>query len=262
MNIRRREKKDMLDIQKLIASIDAITVAEGIGMDIKRKGKYNFILCPGHSERLGHPDTNASNCVLTAKGYHCFGCNTTKDMFAMVMEYLGVDFPHALNIVAELAGGEEHFSTEENSSFIAKLPLTTEQLNAIFIKSASNYVFTNKTTEIEHGNISVTYQLVGDEILVADKNIQCWSLIELFKNKRKLYDRYIFKKASDAIKRYDYYIEHYCSRDGDGVKTVYNLFNEDGAIPSDVFVGLKNALLKRRAEAQKIRDEYKDKVSK
>lgn len=252
----------MLDIQKLIASIDAIIVAEGIGMDIKRKGKYNFILCPGHAERLGYPDTNASNCVLTAKGYHCFGCNVTKDMFAMVQEYLGVDFPHALNIVADLAGGEEFFSAEKSNNYVAKLPLTTEQLNVIGIKSASNCVFVNKATDIEHGDPSNIYQLVGEEILVANRNVQCWSLIELFKNKRKLYDRYIVKKADDAIKQYDYLIEHYCSRDADGIKTVFELFNEDGAIPPDTFIGLKNALLKRKKEAEKIRDEYKNKVSK
>lgn len=252
----------MLDIQKLISSIDAVTVAEGIGIDIKRKGRYNFILCPGHAERLGYPDTNASNCVLTAKGYHCFGCNVTKDMFGMVMEYLGVDFPHALNIVAELAGGEEHFSADGSSNFVAKLPLTTEQLNIIGIKSASNYVFVNKAADMEHGDPSHLYQLVNDEILVADKNVQCWSLLELFKNKEKVYNYYIIRKASDAIKQYDHLIEQYCSRDGDGIRAIYDLFNEDGAIPSDVFTGLKNALLKRKKEAEKILAEYKNKVSK
>lgn len=251
----------MLDIQKLVTSIDAVTVAEGIGMDIKRKGNYNFILCPGHAKELGYSDTNASNCVLTAKGYHCFGCNLTKNMFVMVQEYLGVDFPHALRIVADLAGGMDAFSSENTDKYIPIFPLTTNELNIIGIKSSSSYVFVNKARDMEHGDLTSAYQLVNDEILVSSRNTSSWSLEELFQKKNRLFNRYILKKADDAVKRYDYLIEQYCSRDGDGIKTVYDLFNEDGTISAETFIGLKNALLKRKKEAEKIRDEYKRKVS-
>ena len=57
-----------MDIRKLCMEADAEVVADYIQMDTRRKGKYTYILCPGHEKRLGHPDVNIGNCVLKENG--------------------------------------------------------------------------------------------------------------------------------------------------------------------------------------------------
>lgn len=247
----------MIDVNVLMDKVDAITVAQNIGMDIKRKGRYNFILCPGHTKVLGYPDTNASNCVLTEKGYHCFGCNVTKNLFTMVMEFCGVDFVQALNIVAEIAGVD---ASKGTTIYVQKLPLSSEQLKVIGLKSEDNYIFVNKFKTDETEDLR-SRLLFNDEILLTS-NVKCWSLLELYSSKRNLFNRYIVRKAKDAIKEYDRLIDMYCHRDGDGIMEVYALLNENGEIPQEVLSGLKNALLKRKSEAQNILDTYQSKVSK
>ena len=61
-----------MDIKRLMDEADARTVAEFLGMQIVKKGKYDFIQCPGHEKRLGKPDSHIGNAVLLKNGYKCF----------------------------------------------------------------------------------------------------------------------------------------------------------------------------------------------
>ena len=78
-----------MDIKRLMDEADARTVAEFLGMQIVKKGKYDFIQCPGHEKRLGKPDSHIGNAVLLKNGYKCFACNTFIPTAEMVMEYTG-----------------------------------------------------------------------------------------------------------------------------------------------------------------------------
>ena len=70
----------------LLEEADAREVAEYIGMDVQKRGANYFVLCPGHSNRLGKEDSTIGNCVLYKNGYKCFACNPDKiiDIFQMV----------------------------------------------------------------------------------------------------------------------------------------------------------------------------------
>ena len=41
-----------MDIKRLMDEADARTVAEFLGMQIVKKGKYDFIQCPGHEKKI------------------------------------------------------------------------------------------------------------------------------------------------------------------------------------------------------------------
>ena len=90
-----------MDIRKLCMEADAEVVADYIQMDTRRKGKYTYILCPGHEKRLGHPDVNIGNCVLKENGYYCWACGTFVSTHDMVMEYTGCSSDEAYTIMAE-----------------------------------------------------------------------------------------------------------------------------------------------------------------
>ena len=94
---------------EVLAHADAEAVANALGIPIKRHGRFKQILCPGHMEYFGKPDTSYGNCVLTEKGYHCFACNRSVNVFDMVMETKGCSFHDALEFVAGVSGveGEE-----------------------------------------------------------------------------------------------------------------------------------------------------------
>ena len=246
----------MIDIDRLLSNVDSRTVAQHIGMDVRHKGKYNFILCPGHEKRLGKTDTNASNCVLTARGYHCFGCNKTVNMVDMVSEFTGLSFQQALNLIAEIAGGEEFYQSEKAKGPTIKLPLTSEELEIIGIKPISQSFFVNKAEEAIYGDTEYSCRLIGEDILVCDKSLSGITLLSLYQNNRDLYNKYIYAKAKAAEKKYSSLIDVYCSREGDGVTKVFNMLNEDGAVSAETFSGLKNAIMRRMLVAAKIKQEH------
>lgn len=66
---------------------------------LKRYNRSYKGLCPFHREKT------PSFTVTPDKGiYHCFGCGRGGDLFAFVMEYEGVDFREAMEILARAAG--------------------------------------------------------------------------------------------------------------------------------------------------------------
>ena len=80
---------------------DSIDVVEYIGRSVKleRRGQNHFGLCPFHSEKT--PSFSVSE---TMQRYKCFGCGASGDIFNFVQEYQKVDFPEALEILAQEAG--------------------------------------------------------------------------------------------------------------------------------------------------------------
>jgi DNA primase len=87
---------------------DAVDIVELIGTrtDLKRAGADAFSgLCPFHDER-----TPSFSVTPSKKVYYCFGCQASGDAFTFVRETEGIDFPGALehlanryNVTLELA---------------------------------------------------------------------------------------------------------------------------------------------------------------
>jgi len=69
--------------------------------DLRRVGTQFVGICPFHEDR------SPSFSVDPSKGlYHCFGCQRGGDLFSFVMEAEGVDFPTAIEVLAQAAGVE------------------------------------------------------------------------------------------------------------------------------------------------------------
>lgn len=84
-----QEIKDKIDIVQFISEY----------VPLKKAGRNWKALCPFHSE--GTP----SFMVSPERGiFKCFGCGVGGDVFAFLQKIEGIDFPEALNIVAERAG--------------------------------------------------------------------------------------------------------------------------------------------------------------
>ena len=92
------------DLEDLKASI---LISDVIGSRVefdrrksRRKGDHWFN-CPFHGE-----NTPSAHCDDDKGRYYCFGCGAKGDHFGFIMEYDGVQFPQAVEIVANLAGRE------------------------------------------------------------------------------------------------------------------------------------------------------------
>ncbi|MBR32136.1 MAG: DNA primase [Spirochaetaceae bacterium] len=87
------------ELKERIRSSLPIETYIGRFVTLKRYNRSYKGLCPFHREKT------PSFTVTPDKGiYHCFGCGRGGDLFAFVMEYEGVDFREAIEILARAAG--------------------------------------------------------------------------------------------------------------------------------------------------------------
>src|SRR3990172_8663784 len=66
---------------------------------LKKKGKNHVGLCPFHGEKTGSFMVNEELQI-----YKCFGCGAGGDVYKFLMEVEGLDFPEALEKLADKAG--------------------------------------------------------------------------------------------------------------------------------------------------------------
>ncbi len=76
--------------------------------DLRRSGKGFTGLCPFHDER-----SPSFSVDPAAKVYHCFGCGVGGDVIRFVQEMEGLDFPDALESLAERYGVEIEREAED-----------------------------------------------------------------------------------------------------------------------------------------------------
>jgi DNA primase len=82
------------------ARLDILDVIGGY-VSLHRSGTQHVGLCPFHAEK-----TPSFSVSQQRQVFHCHGCNEGGDIFTFVQRVEGVDFPRALEILAERAGVE------------------------------------------------------------------------------------------------------------------------------------------------------------
>lgn len=91
---------DRGDIERVLAATDIVRVVRE-RVDLKQKGREWLGLCPFHDDR------SPSMHVSPAKQiFKCFACGAGGDALTFVQKYDGVEFPQALQHLAEVAGVE------------------------------------------------------------------------------------------------------------------------------------------------------------
>lgn len=78
-----------MDIQTLKASLTMKQVAEHYGLTIGRGGMAN---CPFHNE-------HTASLKIYSNSFYCFGCNSSGDIIAFVMQMYKVDFKAAMSLL-------------------------------------------------------------------------------------------------------------------------------------------------------------------
>lgn len=246
-----------IDKDLLLAEVNAIKIAEYIGMTVVKRGDNYFIPCPGHQKRIGKEDTNIGNCVLYENGYLCYSCDPGKihDVFDMVQEFTGCSFPEALQTIAEFYGGEEVFAS--NSPIVEKLTLSDKDLKLIGLVNNCKSVCPENASYCHfEPSEGTTIQKKDDEYLLMSVSPPP-SLLKLKKENIDAYNELIATCAYNTGCHLRKAIENYTSRNASGAATVYEYFEQNGGVDDSVFFGLRNALLEKIWRCKEIYDSHK-----
>jgi DNA primase len=87
-------------IERVKEAVDMVELV-GARTDLRRVGTRHTGLCPFHDERTPSFSVNAEH-----KLYHCFGCGESGDAIGFVKAIEALDFPHAVEFLAERYGVE------------------------------------------------------------------------------------------------------------------------------------------------------------
>ncbi|MGD9276401.1 MAG: DNA primase [Candidatus Pacearchaeota archaeon] len=102
---------DINTIKKACNIIDVISEH----VVLRRSGGNYFGLCPFHEEKTPSFSVNPEKQI-----YHCFGCQTGGDVIGFVMNNEGLNFPEALEQLANRGGIQPNYTGKENKEIISK----------------------------------------------------------------------------------------------------------------------------------------------
>ena len=125
MNKQRKSYK--WDIDKLHDSIDIRTVAECLGLEIRKIGRKDSILCPLHS------DEHFGSCYLYDQNWYCFSCGKHGDAIELVRAVENYNFNEACAYLSSLYGSTKEFFLTEGDQYSYKHILSKDKLNLIFL---------------------------------------------------------------------------------------------------------------------------------
>lgn len=83
-----------VDIESLKQSNDLVELAESYGLNLKKRGKKFWSLCPFHKEK-----TASFKIDQQKQLYYCFGCGAKGDILDFVQKIRGCDFKEALGVL-------------------------------------------------------------------------------------------------------------------------------------------------------------------
>lgn len=113
-NLRRSGLSDETILEAGIKSASPIinkpcifSILEREGVDLKKRERNWWALCPLHSEKT------PSFCVSEEKqAWHCFGCGKGGDVISFIMAYRGLSFKEALTYLG-MGGGKVKIDSRE-----------------------------------------------------------------------------------------------------------------------------------------------------
>ena len=113
-------------------AVDMIAVVSD-HTELRRAGATEYVgRCPFHDERTPSFGVNP-----VEKVYYCFGCQASGDVFTFLMETEGLDFPGALQSLADRFGVE--LQTEQEDPEAAQRRQRRERLQSLLGRAATYY---------------------------------------------------------------------------------------------------------------------------
>lgn len=132
------------EIQEIRNRADILHII-GEKVSLKRAGRNHKGCCPFHQEKTPSFMVNPDKQI-----FHCFGCGVGGDVFAFIMKYEGLDFPHAVESLADRYG-VVLTQKGQSAESVAKNKSEKEILYKINQLAARFYFENLKTSEGQRG---------------------------------------------------------------------------------------------------------------
>lgn len=250
------------DKRRLLEEATGFSVAEYLGMDVVKRGKYYFIQCPGHMKQMGKYDRVKSNCILTNKGYKCYACGAEGNVITMVQEYyeyiLGTPIPFAevLGIIGDSLGGRKQFLISGEEVNVQQIHLSKQDYELIGL--SQTYYFDeivnatrNKTDDTLLYKKSKDFETSGIYLVYEKGKI---SMVTLMNECPELYLSLIRQYSKTAAQKYKRLINDYCNRDSSKVRELKE-YSENGIIEDEILIGLRKRFTEKYNRAMEIYNE-------
>jgi DNA primase len=151
-----RFSSDSVDRVRQAADIVEIVSAH---TDLRRQGARWVGLCPFHEER-----TPSFSVDPQEKLYHCFGCGVGGDVFSFVEEKEGIDFPDAVELLAERYAVELQREREDPKAEAARR--RKERLRELLERTAAFYAsYLWESKEAGKAREYLAERALGEEML-------------------------------------------------------------------------------------------------
>ena len=140
---------------------DAVDMVELVGTrsDLRRVGSRWTGLCPFHDERTPSFSVNAEH-----KLYHCFGCGESGDAIRFVEATEGLDFPSAVELLAERYGVE--LKREQEDPRAEERRRRRERLLSLLERATDYYErYLWESAEAERARSYLAGRGLGEEVL-------------------------------------------------------------------------------------------------
>jgi DNA primase len=146
----REQVRDAIDMLDLVSA----------RTELRRAGASSHTgLCPFHDER-----TPSFSVDPLKKVYHCFGCGAGGDAFRFVMETEGVDFPAALELLADRYGVA--LEREQEDPAAAARRQRRERLLELLARTAQYYARCLwEADEARHARAHLSERGLGEEVV-------------------------------------------------------------------------------------------------
>ena len=246
----------MIDRQKLLNEVDTLVVANYIGMEIKHRGKNNYIRCPGHIYRLGKEDKKISYAILTPHGYHCYSCNATVNVFDMVKEFLHCDFSTAIKTVADAMGGESNYAVKHSNIKKSKnsFSLSSEELSLLGIKPGVKMCLPiNIICKNENFESTEDIYIDTSENSI-NKTTNYLPIMDFKESHPKIFKEMIIERIDELILDYQEKIKKHTNRDSENFAQIYKIINVDGMIDENDLTALKNVFNSKIYSLKELRE--------
>lgn len=201
------------NLEELMNSVTAESVAEYAGIEMQSHGKRKTILCPNPN----HIDRHFGNCFLTPQGYICYACGAKGGIVDLIANSLQISKKKAMDIIAESTGEPAMFvsregkkSKNQKTQFIKVLP--DDKLNLIGLAPAQSEVrvYTRAYYEDEDwtlgaGEIEEWFpgDKAGKNYTIISKLADRSPLKTLAREEPNVYQELIRNKAKESIEQYE-----------------------------------------------------------
>lgn len=201
------------NLEELMNSVTAESVAEYAGIEMQSHGKRKTILCPNPN----HIDRHFGNCFLTPQGYICYACGAKGGIIDLIANSLQISKKKAVDIIAESTGDPAIFvshkgkrSKKQKTQFVKVLP--DDKLDLIGLAPAQSEVrvYTRAYYEDEDWTLGAGENeewfpgdKAGENYIIISKLADRSPLKTLAREEPNVYQELICGKAEESIEQYE-----------------------------------------------------------